>query len=467
MQNTQRPPIVTVLGHVDHGKTTLLDAIRKTRVVEREAGGITQHIGAYQVTTQHGPITFIDTPGHEAFSAMRSRGAKVADIALLVVAANEGVKPQTRESFDQIKSAKIPYIIVASKIDLPSANVEAVKAQLEKEGVRFEGGGGDVPFVKVSGKTGEGITHLLEIISLVSQLHEISDNKQSLLEATVIESASDPRRGPVATVVVRQGKIGVGDEIWVDDVKAKVRSIIDEQGNTPKELLPGYAAQIQGFISLPPVGSKVFRDMVATPGAISISQPPKIDKGQFKLIVKADTLGTLEALVNLIPQQIGLISKGTGELNQNDVMFASSFAATIIAFGVKIPQDVAKLAQEEGVVIKQFFVIYEAIKWIKEVVEAGAKPEIEEGILGKGEIVGEFPFGKDAKIAGVRIVEGRIAKGDKLRFVRKGEVMGQTKIASLKQKKLLVDRVSKGEESGIVFQDKFDFRIGDVIESIR
>lgn len=466
----KRSPIVAVLGHVDHGKTTLLDAIRnlgsrrKTSVTEREVGGITQRIGAYTVTTPAGSeITFIDTPGHEAFGGMRSRGAKAADIVILVVAANEGVKPQTRESITLIKEAEIPFIVAVTKIDLSNAEPERTKKELIENGVLLEGMGGDIPVVLLSAKTGQGIEDLLEVIALVWELQDVETSTS--LEAVVIESHHDAKRGALATVVVKSGKIRVGDSVVAGISKGKIRAITDEAGRPKTELLPGYAGGILGFTTLPPVGSLVILGESKTETSFSKFAEVK-DGKSLQIILKTDSAGSLEAIKGSLPEEVGILFGGIGEVSQSDVMLASSFNVPIVAFNVKVAKEIQDLAAEEKVNLHIFLLIYDLLEWVAKLV-TGEAVEVKESILGKGEIVSEFPYGKGGKIAGVRVKEGRIARGDLLRITRDKELLGQTRISSLKQKNLSVDKVLENNECGILFSGKIDFRVGDVIESIK
>ncbi len=465
---TPRPPIVAVLGHVDHGKTTLLDAIRKTNVAAREIGGITQHIGAYQVTTPQGyAITFIDTPGHEAFSEMRSRGANVSDIVLLVVAADDGVKPQTRESLAHINAAGVPFIVVLTKVDLPTAQPERVKDELEKEGVQLEGRGGEVVVVPVSAKTGDGLETLLEMINLVAQMHEVSGKESAPLEAVVVESQFESKRGALATVVVREGKISVGDFIHSDGVEGKVKALFDERGKPMEVVLPGQPAQILGFESVPQVGSKVVAPVKRVEGEKEEKMPPgspPAEKGEggFPFVVKADTVGRLEALRASLPPEVSVLSAGAGEVTPSDVMLASSFGATILGFGVKTPLPVLKLAEEEHVRVVSFSIIYEALDWVNKAI---AGKEEEKLVAGRAEIVAEFPYGEKGKIAGIRVTEGRITRAGTLTLLRDGKAMGQVRINSMRQKEKGIDILDKGGECGVIFSGKIDFKVGDVIES--
>lgn len=492
-ENISRPPIVAVLGHVDHGKTSLLDNIRKTNVavraaspevgeprslVEREVGGITQAIGAYMVRVQgtgdsaqkelnpkpYNLITFVDTPGHLAFSKMRARGAQAADIVLLVVAADDGVKPQTRESIAHIKAAKVPFIVVLTKVDLPGADSERAKKELENEEIKLEGRGEDVVVVPVSNKTGEGIPQLLEMISLVAELNNISGDPSAKLEAVIIESSLDTRRGPLATVVVKNGTIKVGSKIVTTNAKSKVRGLIDESGKNLTEVGPGYAAQVLGFETTPSVG-----ELVRDEGEVSVEQRAESREKEIEgdtrtnLIVKADTVGRLESLVLSLPETVHVLYKGAGEVTASDVSLASSLGGQILSYGAKVPVDVAKLAEEEKVRINTFNLIYEAIDWATKASEAA--PTAEKRILGKAEIIAEFPYGDAGKIAGVRVTEGRITKRDTLSLTRKDENLGTVRVKSMKQHNNELDKAEKGDEFGIIFTGKVDFKVGDVIES--
>lgn len=464
MKNS-RSPIVAVLGHVDHGKTSLLDAIRKTNVVKKEAGGITQHIGAYQVQTPEGKsITFIDTPGHEAFSQMRGRGARVADLVLLVVAGDDGVKPQTRESLVHIKQANVPFMVVITKVDLSTTNIPQVKKELENESLALEGRGGDTVVLEVSAKTGQGLEHILEMILLVAEIHEVGGFPNSPLEAVVIESGFDRKKGPMATVIVRDGQISVGDKISAGQTQGKVKALLDEFGQNMSAVLPGQPALILGFEKPPQIGEKVSLAGGEKFAPVQeISSANNVTEGKLSLIIKADTAGRLEALLASLPKEVGILLSGVGEVTANDVMLAGSFKGEILAFGVNVPVEVEKLAVEEKVILHKFSIIYEALDWVNKKLVEGVKIE-EEKLLGQGEVIAQFPYGEKGKIAGVKVLEGRIAKPDLLMLVRKGEVVGKSKIASLKQQGQNVDSVTKGQECGILFSStKLDFQIGDGI----
>lgn len=459
-----RPPVVVVLGHVDHGKTTLLDAIRKTNVAAREAGGITQSIGASTVTSKEAKrITFIDTPGHVAFSQMRSRGATVADIALLVVAATDGVKPQTVEALKYIKDAKIPFIVVVTKMDLPSASVKKIQAQLEKEKVAFEGKGGDVILVKVSAKKTKGLEELLEMISLVAEVAEVSADEKGKLEAVIIETAKD-KKGPLTSVIVRNGNIKVGDVIYSEEMSCKVKGLFGSNGKPIKKVLPGEPGQILGFSPLPPVGAFV----TDTPNGKKVADSrleERIDDKEsegFRVLTKAKSAGSLEALLTNLPNGLVVVGSGVGDVNQSDVFLAkASEKAIIVAFGVKAPREVANLAQSEGVRIEVFDVIYEIFEKLEELMS-----EDTEEVLGKAEILASFPYNKK-KVAGGIVLKGRIAKQDRL-ILQRGKVqIGTARVASLKKQKESVSVVNKGEEFGLILEPQLDFAKGDMLVSVR
>lgn len=468
-KKTQRSPIVVVLGHVDHGKTTLLDTLRKSNVAAREAGGITQKIGASVITTKSGSkITFIDTPGHAAFSAMRSRGAKVADIAILVVAADDGVAPQTREAIKIIEEAKVPFIVALTKVDLATANTESTLGQLEKESIFFEGRGGQTPKVEVSAKTGAGIDQLIELIELISEVSEFKADKDSPLEAVVIET-SKSKGGNLVSVVVRDGSFKIGDELVADGINCKVRGIFDDTAKAVKEVFPGEPAQVLGFDDLPRVGSQVVNLVVGERkdsvnqnkfGLTAVNADTSVKEGQFSLIIKTDNAGSLEAILASLPTEAKVISSGVGDITENDVFMAKSGKAAIYAFETKASANVAKLADLEGVKIKTFRVIYEMFKEIDEIVKSGMKV-----ILGSAQIVASFPF-DNKKVAGSKMLKGRITKSDQLTLTRNEREIGKVKILSLKKQKTEVNEVREGEEFGILFVPQLDFQTGDVLISV-
>ncbi len=464
MQKGTRPPIVTVLGHVDHGKTTLLDAIRKSNIAAREAGGITQSIGASSVETKEKKtITFIDTPGHAAFTKMRSRGAKVADLALLVVAADDGVKPQTTEALQLIKAADIPFIVVATKMDLPLASVDSLYGQLEKESVLFEGRGGATPLVQVSAKTGKGIEELLEMISLVADLEEFKADSKGALEAVVIETTKNPR-GLLASIVVINGTLEVGQDVFCEGQKAKVRGLFDEKGRSIKEIVCGFPAQMLGFEKLPSVGAVIGDSETSMALQVEGKRPiqVKVEEGQLPVIIKAKNAGSLEAILAGLSKEVVVLDSGVGDVFESDVLMAkSSGAKYILAFESKAPASVVKLAEAEGVKIESFQIIYELFQKVEEILRGG---QIE--ILGKAEIIASFPF-NNRKVAGCKVTQGRINKSDIIVVQRGEKELGRVKIVSLKKQKQDIAEAKVGEEFGMIFEPQLDFSKGDVLVSVR
>ncbi len=456
----KRPPIVSVLGHVDHGKTTLLDFIRKTRISEKEVGGITQSIGASVVEVNGEKITFIDTPGHAAFSKMRSRGAKVSDIAILVVAADDGVQPQTKEALQHILDAKIPFIVAATKIDLPTSSLDNVRKGLENEGVRFEGSGGDVPLIGVSAKTGQGVKDLLEMILLVSEIYEIKADFSGPLEAVIIE-AGKGKAGPLVTAIIRNGKIKVGDEIVSEGISAKVKAIFNHLQKPVKEVYPGEPAQILGFESLPPVGSLIRFKGEAFEGEKKeeIKTETFSKKEGMPIVLKVNNIGSLEAILVSLPQKISVVSSGVGDVSESDIFLAKSSGAKIFTFSVRTPQNVLKLAESEGIFVRNFEIIYELLENIEELVK---EKKVE--FIGKCEILKIFSF-ENKKIAGCRVVFGKISSKDLLILKRGEEILGEVRILSLRKGKIDVNEVSQKEECGILFTPQLDFRVGDVLLS--
>lgn len=441
----KRNPIVVVLGHVDHGKTTLLDAIRKTNVASREAGGITQSIGASVVNG----ITFIDTPGHAAFSKMRSRGGSVADIAILVVACDDGVKPQTKEALEIIKEAELAFVVAATKIDIAGVNPEAVRGELEKEGVTFEGRGGETSFVPVSAKTGQGLTDLLETISLISEVKEISADPQAPMEATIIESFKD-KRGEVTNLIVRNGTLRVGEQVEISNLSGKVRGIFNDKGESVKEVGPGEPAQVIGLgkkeINLP---KKV------------LGEARRLKEDELPVIIKTSNAGSLEAIIAALPPKVVAVDSGVGDVTTSDVITAKTGNARIFSFESKVSNDVAKLAEAEGIKVERFEIIYELIDRIEEILKGG---RVE--VLGKAQVLASFPF-NNKKVAGCKVIEGKITKGDRLILMREEKEIGKGKATSLKKQKAEVALVGQGEEFGVILEPQLDFQINDVLVSTR
>ena len=453
------------MGHIDHGKTTLLDKIRKTHLVDKEFGGITQHIGAYQIEHQDKQITFIDTPGHVAFSKMRARGAEVTDLVVLVIAADDGVMPQTKESLKHVRSAKVPFLVAINKMDLPQANPKMVKEQLQKEGVLVEGLGGDVVCVEISAKTGKGIDELLEMILLSAEMEELKADPNGPLEAVIIESKLDSRRGPLSTVLVKSGTLRIGEEIRVEDSLGKVKAMFNENGKRVKVAGPSKPVEVLGFKEVPKVGSAVVR----MDGKPAITEGTEVRKKtvditedtekKLKIVLKSDVQGTLEAIVGNLPGEVQVIFQAVGDVNESDVLLAATTGAEIIGFNVRITSAIKKLAKTEKVKTKSYNVIYELLDDIKKQV---TKPEISEEILGEAEIIAEFEIKKE-RIAGCRVKKGKIGKTDKLRLKRGEEIIGDLKIKSMKRKKEDITEAKTGTEFGAVFISPLDFKIGDVI----
>lgn len=465
----QIAPVVTVLGHVDHGKTSLLDAIRKTSIASREHGGITQKIGASAVEIEHEgkkrQITFIDTPGHEAFKLMRGRGIQAADIALLVVSAVDGIMPQTKESIQLIRASKIPYIVVLTKADLKDLQIEKVKGQLGKEEVLLEGMGGDVPVIEVSAKTGSNIKELLDLILLVSDMHPVAAQPQ--FKGIVIESKLDPKAGPKATIVIKSGTFKLRDELTADGTRAKVRSILDTQGKQIQEAKAGEAVEVLGFEKTPKVGSVVehaggqVEVVVEGPRA---SVPNLDEDNRLKIILVADTQGSLEAIQGSLGDRVNVILSKTGDFEASDVLFAKSIGAVVLGFNVKVKIEVTKLAENEKVLIRNYTIIYEMLDEIEDFLQGKAE-SLKEKIFGRAQILAEFPYERQ-KVLGVKVLEGRIAKGDRVRLIRDEEnIVGESSISSLRQGKNPTSKVEQGQEAGVLLSGNLDFRVGDVLVS--
>ena len=469
-----RPPIVAILGHVDHGKTTLISKIKETDLTKKEFGGISQQIGAYQIDFQGKKITFIDTPGHIVFSQMRSRGAKVADLAILVVAANEGVKPQTVESLKHIEAAKIPYLVAINKIDLPDANINQTKTSLAENGILVEGFGGQIVAVPVSAKTGQGVPQLLEMVLLVAELAEIKADKEAPLEAVVIESRLEKSRGPMSTVVIRNGSLLVGDKVVVEGLETKIKAMFDEVGRKVSKALPGQPVEVLGFTFLPPAGAMVnkkgekglvFEDkpLPKQPVVPVVSQE---ETKKLRFVLRADTAGMLEAITSSLPSEVLIMSSGVGNISESDILLAVTTKADILGFHVQIPTAVSKLAETEKIKIKTYNIIYELLEDVDKKVLRLLEPTIDETILGEAEIKAVFPINKDT-IAGCKVHSGLISRRDMIHLKRDSKIIASARVKSLKTGKIDVEKVKKDDECGIVFSPPIDFTIGDVIISYR
>jgi len=484
------PPVVAVLGHVDHGKTTLLDAIRKTSIASREHGGITQKIGASSIEITHDNhkrrLTFIDTPGHEAFTLMRGRGVQAADIVLLIVSAVDGVMPQTRESLELLREQGVPYIVVITKTDSPEKNIEKVKQQLLRENVMLENYGGDIPVIEVSSIQGTNIKELLELILLVFEVHYLQPDTTyhigvptENLQGIVIESKLDQKIGPKATVIIKRGTITVKDEIIAGTVEGKVRALITDLGIQLKQASVGEAIELLGFQEVPPVGTIVYnkkqlgvdlkpkQTIVASNISQSLpSQHPLFQKTKadsLSVILCADTQGSLEAIIHSLPKGLTILSQKTGEVSEDDVFMAKATGSIILAFNTKIRPDVAKIAFNEKILAKNYTIIYEMLDELTEVME-NKRLALVEHIYGTAEILASFPYEKSI-VLGVKITDGRLAKGDKIRLLRGEDLVGETSIVSLKQGKQTASKVEKGQDAGILISPFLDFRVGDVIIS--
>lgn len=490
-----RPPVVTVMGHVDHGKTSLLDSIRKTHVTEREAGGITQHIGASEVVVDGNKIVFLDTPGHEAFTTMRARGAKVTDIAILVVAADDGVMPQTIEAINHAKAAGVPIIVAINKIDKPSANPDRVKQELADHGVLIEEWGGDVISVPVSALKGTNIDTLLEMILLVAEMEELKANPNRKAVGTVIEAELDKGRGPVATVLVQNGTLRVGDSVVIGTTYGRIRAMVNDKGKRVKQALPSTAVEITGFSEVPEAGDQmVVVDDDKTAKEIASKRIAKIKEEQMKksqkvsldalfsqmqqgtikelnIIIKADVQGSVEAVKQSIEKLttekvvIKVIHGGVGAITESDVMLASASNAIIIGFNVRPTSSATALAKKEEVDVRTYRIIYKALEDIEAAIEGMLDPEYKEAELGKAEVRATFKVPNVGIIAGCYVIEGKIVRNAKIRLVRDGIVIHDGVISSLKRFKDDVKEVATGYECGIGIDNFNDVKEGDIFEA--
>ncbi len=491
-----RPPVVTVMGHVDHGKTQLLDTIRNANVVAGEAGGITQHIGAYQVTTDGGKLTFIDTPGHEAFTSLRARGANVTDIVILVVAANDGVMPQTAEAISHAKAAGAPIIVAINKMDLPEADAYAVRAQLTEHEVVVEELGGEVVNAEVSALTGDGVDQLLELVQLTAELEDLKSNPIADPEGVVIESNLDKGRGPVATVIVQRGTLRVGDVIVAGAVAGRVRAMIDDTGAQIKEAGPSTPVLIMGWSDVPSAGDrfqvapddKTARSIasdahdelraknlvVPTPQermTALLEELRTADDAELRLIVKADVTGSLEAIRDKLSQigreggKLTLVASAVGGITESDVLLADASQAVVVGFNVRPDSKSRKAAESAGVEVRTYRIIYELLDEIEQMLVGQLAPEEVEDILGVAEVRATFRAPRLGLIAGSYVTEGEITRGAKIRLVRDGVVVYDGRVASLRRFKDDARSVASGFECGIGLENFRDIKEGDVLES--
>lgn len=491
----ERPAIITIMGHVDHGKTKLLDTIRSANVVEGESGGITQHIGAYQVEKNGKKITFLDTPGHEAFTAMRARGAKVTDIAILVVAATEGVKPTTIEAINHAKEAGVPIIVAINKMDLPNANPDKVKTELVEYGLQAEDWGGSTIMVPVSALKGEGIDKLLEMILIVAEVEDLKANASRPAVASVIETHLDSGLGPVATVVINTGTLNISDAVVVGDSYGKVKAMIDDHGKRVKKAPPSFPVQIAGLSKTPQTGDilqvyqseKAARDRALEIAAIRKSEEfrrrgsmqdivAKIRSGELKvlkLVVKADTEGSIEAIQKSLEEithdevMVKIIHSAVGAVTESDVMMASAAGALIFGFHVDLPAQVEKSAERTGTTVKLYKIIYELINDTKNILSGLLSPEIVTVEQGKAEVRQIFFTKRKEMIVGLKITNGLIRKDSKLRVTREGEEIGEGMLLSLQKIDKVVDEVKADNECGIKFKGLGGVQLqeGDVLEA--
>jgi len=496
-----RSPVVTVMGHVDHGKTSLLDALRHANVVSGEAGGITQHIGAYQVTSPESgkKITFIDTPGHAAFTAMRARGAKVTDIVILVVAADDGVMPQTVEAINHAKAAKVPMIVAINKIDKPDAKPERVRTELLQYEVQVESLGGDVVDVEVSAKNKTNLDRLLEMIALQAELLDLKTNAERPAEGTVIEAKLDRGRGPVATVLVQRGTLRVGDIIVAGAEMGRVRALINDQGTTIDQAGPSVPVEVLGFNGPPEAGDRLAvveneararqvtsyrahqkRENAAASisgmrGSLEqmMSQLKTSGRKEFPLIVKADVQGSLEAILGSL-EKLGtdevaarILHAGVGGISESDVTLAEGFNAAILGFSVRANKEAAAAAKRNGIEIRYYNIIYDLVDDIKTAMSGLLAPTLRETMLGNAQILEVFNISKVGKVAGCRVTDGTVERGANVRLIRDNVVVHEGKLSTLKRFKDEVKEVASGQECGMAFENYGDMRVGDVIECYR
>jgi translation initiation factor IF-2 len=493
-QRRPRPPVVTVMGHVDHGKTSLLDAIRTTKVAEREFGGITQHIGAYQVDTTHGKVTFLDTPGHEAFTAMRARGAQATDIVTLVVAADDGVMPQTIEAINHAKAANVPIIVAVNKIDKPGADPDRVKRELSNLGLVPEEWGGPTIFVHTSAKRGDGIAQLLEMTALQAEVLELRADPNRSARGIIVEGRLDRGRGPVATALVQAGTLRDGDAVVVGSHSGRVRAMFNDRGKKVTKAGPSDPVEILGLSGVPQAGDTFLvvaderkarqiatvrseRDRLKGKGAARVTLEDlhkQIQAGEVKelrLILKADVQGSVEALTESLERlstdevRLKVIHGSVGAVNESDVMLASASNAIVLGFNVRADAKATSQAQAAGVDLRSYNVIYDAINDVKAALSGMLAPEIRETILGRAQVRQLFPISKVGTIYGSAVTEGKMVRGVRVRVKRGDTIIGESTVSSLKRFKDDVREVLQGLECGIGFEGVRGVQPGDLIEA--
>jgi translation initiation factor IF-2 len=490
-----RPPVVTIMGHVDHGKTMLLDAIRKTNVVEGEAGGITQHIGAYDVQLENGHVVFIDTPGHEAFTAMRARGAQVTDVVVLVVAADDGVMPQTKEAIDHARAAKVPLVVAINKIDKPNGNPEKVKKDLADYGLIPENWGGNTLFAEVSAKQKTGIKELLELILLQAEVLELRANPDKPARGVIIEAKLDKGRGPVATLLVQEGTLKTGDVFIAGSQYGRVRAMLNDKGQKIEDARPSIPVEVGGFTDIPEAGEtfiviseermakqislyrqeKIREKELSKLSKVSLEELyEQIKKGEVKelnVIIKADVQGSIEAVKEALEKlstdvvKVNILHDGAGGITETDVNLASASNAIIIGFNVRPGPKAQALAEQERVDMRTYSIIYDAIDDIKKALEGLLEPTYKEHILGRVEVTALFNIHKVGKIAGGLVLDGKVVMGSHARLLRDNVVIYDGRISSLKRFKEDTKDCVQGLECGIRIENFNDVKLGDIIES--
>ena len=488
-----RPPVITILGHVDHGKTSLLDYIKNSKVADGEAGGITQHIGAYQVESNGNPITFLDTPGHAAFTAIRARGARVTDIAVLVVAADDGIMPQTLEAINHAKAAEVPIVVAINKMDLPGADPERVKRQLSEQELLVEDWGGDIISVDVSATTGDGVDNLLESLLLVAEIGELKANPNKPANGVVIEAKLDRKRGPNTTVLIQDGTLNVGDFIVAGSAYGRVKAMNNDQGKSIQSVLPGYPAEILGFGSVPEAGDQLIvalneregRSMAEAAGKAQFSQAAQgraltleevvnqIDSDEIKelnLVVKADVQGSVEAvrgaLERLVDEdaKVRVLHTGSGAVTESDILLASASEAIVISFSIGSEPSAEKLADRMGIEIRHYNIIYQLIDDVEKALHGMLDPVYTEVIVGRAEVREIFEGRRGTQIAGCRVTEGRMVRNGDVRVVRDGQIVQDGVVTSLRHFREEVNEMNAGTECGIILQGFNDYQEGDVLE---
>lgn len=489
-----RAPVVTLMGHIDHGKTSLLDSVRQTRVVEREAGGITQHIGAYEVELEKGTITFLDTPGHETFTAMRARGANVTDIAILVVAADDGIMPQTREAIDHARAANVPIIVAINKIDKNGVSPDRVKQQLMEVELTPEDYGGETICCNVSAITKEGIEHLLEMIALQAEVLELKATREGFARAVVIEANMDKARGAVATVLVKKGTLCKGAPVVCGLYAGKIKALFNYRGEKVSEAGPAKPVEVLGLNGVPEPGDEIVvvksekvAKKIAEQRKFALEEPDAVVEGkmtledlygkiaagkakELKLIIKGDTQGSIEALRDSLKNipgdkvSVNIIRYAVGDINENDVMLASASDAVILGFHARMDLKAKELSRRERVEIKLYNVIYEAIEDVRKAMEGLLDPLIQETVLGRAEVKQTFKAPKGERVAGCLVTDGKVVENTKVRVIRGDKIVLETALTSLRRFKDQVSEVSAGTECGMRFGGSKDIKEGDIIE---